>query len=106
MGFGAAGGEPSPQSRTYIRRDGEETRVKPHRRVDIKTGDVLVKHSSGGGGGLPAERDPQMVREDLRNELVSVETARDVYKVVIDPVTFEIDDKETRALRAKKAANG
>jgi N-methylhydantoinase B len=102
QGFGAAGGLPSPQCRTYILRKGEKIRLKPHRLVDIKTGDVVEKHSSGGGGvGDPAERDPQMVREDVENELVSLQAARDVYKVAIDPATLKLDEAATRSLRMK-----
>ena len=36
-GFGIHGGHPSPVSRTYLRRDGELIRVKPHRMVDVET---------------------------------------------------------------------
>jgi len=69
--------------------------------VEVQERDILVKHSSGGGGvGNPAGRDPEMVREDVENELVSLAAARDVYKVVIDPVTCQIDVEATRALRA------
>jgi N-methylhydantoinase B len=102
QGFGAGGGEPTPVSRTYLRRDGEDIRVKPHRLVPVKTGDVLVKHSSGGGGvGNPAERDPDMVREDVENELVSITTAKEVYRVVINPDTLQVNEKATKALRAR-----
>ena len=101
QGFGALGGDPSPNSRTYIRRRGEEIRVKPHRLVEIKTGDTIVKHSSGGAGvGDPGERDPEMVREDVVNELVSLQAAREVYRVVLEPQTLAIDAGATRALRA------
>ena len=101
QGFGALGGEPSPVSRTYIRRDGEDIRLKPHRMVDIKTGDIIVKYSSGGGGvGDPAERDPEAVREDVENGLVSLEAASEVYKVVINPHTMEIDGAKTAELRS------
>lgn len=103
QGFGAAGGQPSPQCRTYILRNGEKVRLKPHRLVDIKSGDVIEKFSSGGGGvGDPAERDPGMVREDVENELVSIEAAREVYKVVIEPATLQIDEAATRRLRAAR----
>lgn len=82
QGFGAAGGEPSPQSRTYIRRDGEEIRVKPHRMVPIEPGDIIVRNSSGGGGvGNPKERDRERVLRDVRNGLVSVDAARHTYGV-------------------------
>jgi hypothetical protein len=39
------------------------------------------------------------VRADVRNELVSPRMAKDVYKVVVDPETFEIDQAATSALR-------
>jgi N-methylhydantoinase B len=102
QGFGALGGEPTPVSRTYLRRNGEDIRVKPHRLVPVKTGDVLVKHSSGGGGvGNPAERDPELVREDVENEFVSLENAKVIYRVVIEPDTLKVDHQATKALRAK-----
>jgi N-methylhydantoinase B len=102
QGFGALGGEPVPVCRTYLRRNGEDIRVKPHRLVPVKTGDVLVKHSSGGGGvGDPAERDPDMVREDVENELVTRKAAQEVYRVVIDAKTLTVDQEATRRLRAK-----
>jgi len=100
QGFGALGGQPSPVSRTYLRRGNEDIRVKPHRLVPVKAGDVLVKHSSGGGGvGNAAERDPELVREDVENELVSIATARDTYKVVINPDTLQVDVEATNRLR-------
>jgi len=103
QGFGALGGEPSPQSRTFIVRGEEKFRLKPHRLDTVKKGDVVEKFSSGGGGvGNPAERDPEMVREDVENELVSLQAARDVYKVVIDPAAMRIDEKATQALRARR----
>ena len=40
-----------------------------------------------------------MVQEDVENELVSLQAAREVYKVVIDPATCQVDEQATRALR-------
>ena len=101
MGFGAVGGGASPQSRTYLVRNGEKIRLKPHRRVVIKNGDIMLKHSSGGGGvGEPAKRDPHMVQEDVENELVSIKEAKSVYKVAINPNTLEVDMAKTKKLRA------
>ena len=51
---------------------------------------------------MPAERDPESVREDVENELVSLKAANDVYKVVIDPATLRIDAKATQKLRAQR----
>ena len=107
LGFGAGGGHPSPPCRTYLRRGKQLIRVKPHRLVQIKTGDILVKHSSGGGGvGSPAERGPELVREDVENGLVSLKATRDVYKVVLNPRTLEIDYTKTKVLRARALAGG
>jgi N-methylhydantoinase B len=102
LGHGALGGHPTPPCRTYLRRGDDLIRVKPHRMVEVKRGDVLVKHSSGGAGvGPPEERDPEKVRQDVSNELVSLEAARNVYRVVLDPLTLEIDHAETKRLRAE-----
>lgn len=98
--FGAIGGHPSPNSRTWLRRKGEDIRVKSHRLVEVKEGDILIKHSAGGGGvGNPVERDPEMVRKDVRNGLVSFEAARDIYKVIVNPSSFKVDEAATKKLR-------
>jgi N-methylhydantoinase B len=61
-------------------RGDEKIRVKPHRLQDVHTGDIVVKHSSGGGGvGDPRERDRAAVRADVRNGFVSAERAREIY---------------------------
>lgn len=100
-GFGANGGFPSPVSRTYLRRGDELIRVQPHRLVDVRHGDVLVKHSSGGGGvGRPCDRDPRAVRDDVRNGIVSRAAAHTVYCVVLQEDGDEIDVAATDALRA------
>ncbi len=58
--------------------------------------------SMGGGGGCfaPAERPPEAVLDDVINGYVSVESARQHYKVSVDPVKRAINWEETRRLRA------
>jgi len=100
-GSGVQGGYPSPVSRTFVVRDGCPIRVKPHRMMEIKTGDILVKISGGGGGvGYPFERPLGLVALDVKNEMISVDAARKIYGVAIDPVTFVVDESETQRLRS------
>ena len=42
---------------------------------------IRVFTGSGGGYGNPRDRDPELVRADVRNGLLSPERARDVYGV-------------------------
>jgi len=104
---GAEGGDPGPLSRMYIRRGEEVLPARTHRMIQVKHGEILGKVSGGGGGvGDPAERDPAKVLADVVNEKVTVEAARDVYKVVVDPVARTVDDAATAALRAARAPAG
>jgi len=102
-GPGSQGGYPSPCSRTFLLREGKPVRVKPHRMVEIRKGDEVVKISGGGGGvGLPTERPPERVALDVKNGMVSAETARKIYGVAVDPIYFCVDEAETRRLRAQR----
>jgi N-methylhydantoinase B len=98
---GLQGGEPTPLNKAYILRKNKRIYItQPHIPVDLVRGDHLVTLSGGGAGVGPAEkRDPQAVRMDVKNELVSIEMARQVYKVAIDPKTLEIDQQATKRLR-------
>ena len=53
----------------------------------------------GAGFGNPYERGPEKVRENVRDGLVSIDRARIVYGVVIDPISLELDIEATRQLR-------
>ena len=62
----------------------------------------LLMHRGGGGGwGDPLDRDPEMVRSDVLNEMVSIEGARRDYGVVIDSVTLAVDVEATEELRGR-----
>ena len=103
---GCLGGRPTLPNICYIvRSNGEKMRAKVHRLHKVFLGDHIIKDTSGGGGvDRPEERDPQAVWEDVTiNELVTIEAAREVYKVVLDPSNLQIDWDRTRTLRAAAA---
>ena len=64
---------------------------------------TLVTIETGGGGGYgPAfKRPPAEVARDVRERYVSIEAAKDLYGVVLDPVTLQIDERATASQRAK-----
>lgn len=65
-----------------------------------KSGDTITVLSAGGGGwGNPLERDPIAVIDDVRNQMLSVEKAREWYGVVIN--NEQVDISATKELRTK-----
>ena len=52
-----------------------------------------------GGYGDPFERDPELVRIDVIEGKISLERARKVYGVSIDPEQMTLKREETLALR-------
>ena len=64
--------------------------------------DVYRCIAMGGAGYLdPIEREPEMVLKDVMNELVSIDCAREIYGVVIEPETLKIDHEATREQRER-----
>jgi N-methylhydantoinase B len=67
----------------------------------LQYGDIVRVVTSGGGGwGNPAERDPLVVLQDVKDGFVSVHSAREDYGVVIEPDTWKIDWQQTQERRA------
>ncbi len=101
---GLFGGAPGQCSKWIINEGKPDERVLEYSMGDIiplKYGDtVTCITASGGGYGDPYERDVDMVREDVTLGLVSVERARDVYGVCIDPLTLAVDVEATAKRRA------
>jgi len=106
-GPGALGGEPTPNSRASLIRDGEKSTIRGHRLYQLKPADVILKVTGGGAGvGRPADRDPQAVQWDVIEGYISLAKAREVYKVALDPVTLELREEETKALRSRDDSSG
>ncbi|MGR8919750.1 MAG: hydantoinase B/oxoprolinase family protein [Gammaproteobacteria bacterium] len=73
--------------------------------VPFKPGETFMFESTGGGGwGQPLARDPAAVLDDVLDEYISLESARDVYGVVIDPASMTIDAAATETRRAEMTA--
>jgi N-methylhydantoinase B len=64
----------------------------------FRSGDILeIKAPCGGGYGNPSDRDPEQVWQDVLDEYITVQKAKDEYGVVIDD--GGVDEKATAALR-------
>jgi N-methylhydantoinase B len=82
--WGAFGGLDGKVAEYVLVRGGVETRLGSKVTVELEAGDVISVRTCGGGGyGPPSERDPELVRRDVREGKVSAERARDVYGVAI-----------------------
>jgi len=74
----------------------------------LEKGDVFERVACGGGGfGDPLERDPEMVLADVRNGLVSVRCAEEIYGVVLEEgfrgVSYERTKKKREGIRRERA---
>ena len=70
--------------------------------TDIPQGTILHQLQGGGGGyGDPHKRTADLVLRDVRNGLLSPESARDIYGVAIDCETWSIDHAATATLRGE-----
>ncbi|MBI2875213.1 MAG: hydantoinase B/oxoprolinase family protein [Firmicutes bacterium] len=86
---------------SYMEIHGQET-VRPQKSVfDLMKGDVLCFNPPGGGGyGDPLEREPDRVKDDVLDGLISADTATRLYGVVMDPAGKGVDPEATRQNRA------
>ena len=104
--YGLSGGRPGTGSINVLSREsGEEETLITMVSTSMDAGERLYHRQAGGGGwGDPLERDPELVAQDVRNDKVSLASARDDYGVVLDPDTFAVDHDATAHARRKRAA--
>jgi N-methylhydantoinase B len=99
---GLLGGKGGTRTKLGILRKGERLEYRTFDLKYLEPGDTLVQDSGGGGGyGDPMEREAEKVRWDVLNGYISVEKAKNVYGVVVDPETFQVDHDKTKELREK-----
>ena len=73
------------------------------RQVDFEQQPVdvyAVVCSAAGGFGDPLDRDTKLVQMDIEGTAVTVEAAREIYGVIVDPDTLEVNQDATYKLRA------
>jgi N-methylhydantoinase B len=73
------------------------------RQVDFQQQPVdvyAVVCSAAGGFGDPLDRDIKLVQMDIEGNAVTVEAAREIYGVIVDPDTLEVNQDATYKLRA------
>lgn len=111
--YGLYGGKPAKSNALLVKRDGENEfktfqeafdRISPSKFADIplKKDDVVAFVMTGGGGyGNPFERDTEMVLKDVREELVSLKSAREDYgvEIIFENGEYKVDFEETKKLR-------
>jgi N-methylhydantoinase B len=102
--FGLLGGGPGSLNRIELRTpDGRATVLASKDIVAIPRGTVFRQLAGGGGGwGDPFERPAELVASEVKDGVISVESARTHYGVWVDPETFAVERELTRAVRAAR----
>lgn len=109
--WGMADGHAGGNCKVQLRRRGETAwRTAPElfgtvsagkfSNVELHEGDEVRLGLPGGGGyGDPAQRDPELVAEDVRNGLYTHDDASELFAVALDPVSGEVLTVKTERLR-------
>jgi len=99
--YGLFGGRPGASARNVLNPGPLEKELPSKHTTSLNCGDVYRSVISGAGGwGDPLERDPQSVREDVRNEKVTRKFAAREFGVAID-AAGRVDLDATRSLRGQ-----
>ena len=86
------GGQPGSPNHILIRRaNGETERHAVVSGLTLHTDDVIqVMTGTGAGWGDPMDRPLELVKQDLKNDYITLEMAEKDYGVIVDPDTFEV----------------
>ena len=101
--WGLDGARHGAGNQVLLRRVGEEETSFANGKVltaRLKKGDAYILRSGGGGGfGEPWEREPAIVRQDVRQGYVTRDAAERSYGVVLTSDTLEVDAEATAEQR-------
>jgi N-methylhydantoinase B len=102
--YGLFGGKPGSCNLAFVNQGLEgERELKAKEAVQLKAGDTYSSYPSGGGGwGDPLERDPEAVRRDARDQIISLPAARALYGVVLEGEELAVNAQQTAALRKSR----
>ena len=98
-----------PYSNIFLYGTPEEFEVENAINAHLPAG-AITAYQYGGGAGFesPLLRDPVAVREDVLDEYVSIEAARERYGVVVtgtvEDCDIDIDTEKTATLRRQRLA--
>jgi N-methylhydantoinase B len=105
--WGIDGGLVGKRAEYVVNPEGENRHLGSKSTVELQPGDVLSFRTCGGGGlGAPTERDPNLVLADARQGKVSLDRARSIYAVAIDPMAWRVDWNDTERLRSTRSRSG
>jgi N-methylhydantoinase B len=101
--WGAFGGHPGHAGEAVLNPQGNRQDLGRIKVLTMLEGDVLLMTSpSGGGFGPPEARDPELVRRDVLDGIVSADEAEAVYRVAL--ADGAVDRERTARLRDGGAA--
>ena len=86
--FGLFGGGPGACGKLALKTNGQTTKLqsKTVNRA-LRPGDRLTMYTQGGGGfGDPGERDPELIKQDLREQKVTPEGLQRDYRLDQDQI--------------------
>lgn len=105
---GICGGEDGAPARVAKRTaDGEVQELSSPGVEEVDPDEAIIGRFPGGGGyGDPLERDPEAVRADAEEDLITVERARSTYGVVLTETDhgYEVDESATETVRAERTS--
>ena len=104
--YGLSGGlSGAPSSSLLNPGTGKERILRTMVSDTVRPGD-LIRHIQPGAGGWgdPFQRDPTAVERDVQDDKVSIAKAEELYGVVIDSETLELDRQATQELRLRLRA--
>ncbi len=99
----------SPYSNRFLVGSPDEYKIEQVAQAQLPAGAVIAYQHGGGAGFGPAYlRDPEAVKEDVLDEYVSLEAAREKYGVVLtgslEDYDLTVDQAATEALREQMKA--